>query len=220
MEAAANYPLLRVCSLLNSEGANYLVIGGRACILHGIVRLTQDVDILIEPTEQNCRRVLTALSRLEDGAARELTPRDLLENVVVKIADEVEVDVSTHAGKVDYGDARPSALETVIDGVRIPYLSLDKLIETKSTYGIRTGWTCSDWRNSAAVSERAPVDGEVGLNRADSRRPGAMRRLSYREAGPKRGGDRNSVPLPGLVIRNQAVSPKGSPEPCEDGRLW
>ena len=93
-------PLLLVCSLLNETGAKYLVIGGHACILHGLVRTTEDVDIVIEESEGNCELVLAALSRMADGAAAELTPRDLLENVVVKIADEVEVDVSTRAWKV------------------------------------------------------------------------------------------------------------------------
>src|SRR5205823_3151390 len=123
----------RVCSLLNAEGADYLVIGGQAIILHGIVRTTEDVDILIEPTHENCRRVLVALAKLEDAAARELVPQDLLDNVVVSIHDEVSVDVSIHAWKVDYADAKPSAAETTVDGVRIPYLGLDKLIESKST---------------------------------------------------------------------------------------
>ncbi len=126
--------LVRVCALLNEEKANYLVVGGQALILHGVVRTTEDVDLLIEPTEENCRRVLAALSRLQDGAARELEPRELLDNVVVKIADEVTVDISTQAWKVSYADAKPSALETTAEGVRIPYLGLDKLIESKSTY--------------------------------------------------------------------------------------
>ncbi len=46
--------LLRVCQLLNKAGARYLVCGAHACILHGLVRTTEDVDILIEPTEDNC----------------------------------------------------------------------------------------------------------------------------------------------------------------------
>ena len=71
---------------------------------------------------------------MEDGVARELVPKDLLENVVVKIADEVEVDVSTHAWKVSYQDAIANALETVIEGVRIPYLGFDNLIASKETY--------------------------------------------------------------------------------------
>jgi hypothetical protein len=127
-------PLLRVCGLLNSEKANYLVAGARACILHGMVRTTEDVDILIEPTEENCRRVLAALAKMEDGWASQLTPRDLLENVVVKIADEVEVDVSTHAWKVGYADAIGSACHTEIAGVRVPFLGLDALIASKETY--------------------------------------------------------------------------------------
>lgn len=127
-------PLVRVCRLLQEHGARYLVIGGQACILHGLVRTTEDVDLLIEPSEDNCRRVIAALSQLADGAARELTPRDLLDNVVVKIADEVEVDVSTHAWKVTYADAAPSAVHRVIGGVTVPYLGLDSLIASKQTH--------------------------------------------------------------------------------------
>src|SRR5262245_6896205 len=127
-------PLLRVCELLNAEGAQYLVCGAQACILHGLVRTTEDVDILVEPTEENCQRVIDALAQLEDGAARELTPRDILENVVVKIADEVEVDVSTHAWKVTYADALPGAKEAVIGGIRVPFLGLEALIASKETY--------------------------------------------------------------------------------------
>lgn len=108
--------------------------GGHACILHGLVRTTEDVDVLIEATEENGARVIQGLSHLQDGAAAELTPRDLLDNVVVKIADEVEVDVSTHAWKVTYGDAIASAKEVTVDGVRIPYLGLDCLIASKETY--------------------------------------------------------------------------------------
>ena len=39
-----------VCRALNTARARYLVIGGIACILHGYVRSTTDLDILIERT--------------------------------------------------------------------------------------------------------------------------------------------------------------------------
>lgn len=102
--------------------------------MHGFVRSTEDVDILIEPSDENCKRVLTALAKLKDGAASQLTPKDFQENVVVKIADEVEVDVSTHAWKVSYEDAIASANEITVEGVRIPFLGLDSLIASKETY--------------------------------------------------------------------------------------
>ena len=127
-------PLLRVCRFLNEAGAKYLVIGGQACILHGLVRTTEDVDVLVESSEDNCERVINGLARLEDGAARQLKAKDILENVVVKIADEVEVDVSTHAWKVSYSEAIPTAREVIIDGIRVPFLGLDALIASKETY--------------------------------------------------------------------------------------
>lgn len=135
-----SHSLVRVCRLLNEAGARYLIIGGQACILHGLVRTTEDVDLLVEATEENCQRVINALSLLADGAARELTPKDILENVVVKIADEVEVDVSTHAWKVTYAEAAPHAERRELDGVPIPFLGLDQLIASKETYRDRDGW--------------------------------------------------------------------------------
>lgn len=127
-------PLARVCSLLNRHGALYLIVGAQAAILHGHIRTTEDVDILIPEDEANHARVIAALSELEDHAAAELTPQDLIDNVVVKIADEVEVDVSTHAWKVSYADAVSTALRTTIEGVEVPYLDLQTLIASKDTH--------------------------------------------------------------------------------------
>lgn len=127
-------PLTRVCSLLNKHAVKYMVVGGHACILHGLVRTTEDVDILVEEAEDNYRKIISALSEMEDGAARELTPRDFQDNLVVKVADEVEVDVSRRAWKVAYADARDSVCYAEIDGVRIPYADLKTMIASKETY--------------------------------------------------------------------------------------
>lgn len=126
-------PLRKVCSLLNRHGANYLVCGAHAGILHGLVRTTEDVDILIQESEENYRRVIAALSELEDHAAAELTPADLADNVVVKVADEVEVDVSRRAWRVTYEEAVPRARAVILGGVRVPYLGLSDLIASKET---------------------------------------------------------------------------------------
>jgi len=126
--------LLRVCSLLNDNGARHLIVDGHACILHGHVRTTEDVDILVEDSLENFQRVITGLSALEDHAAAELKPQDIADNVVVKIADEVEVDVSRQAWQVRYADAVATAEAITIDGVRVPFISLEMLIQSKTTY--------------------------------------------------------------------------------------
>lgn len=127
-------PIPHVCSLLNQRGAKYFIVGAQACILHGYIRNTEDLDILIPEDLENHQRVIDALSELEDHAARELTVQDFVDNVVVKIADEVEIDVSTRAWTVSYADAVGSALKTTIAGVEVPYLDLRTLIESKRTY--------------------------------------------------------------------------------------
>lgn len=126
-------PLLRACSLLNQHNARYLIVGARACWLHGYVRATMDVDILVPEDLENHARIIAALSELEDHAAAELTPQDFVENVVVKIADEVEVDVSTRAWTIGYDDAVGTSLKTTMQEVEIPYVDLRTLIASKRT---------------------------------------------------------------------------------------
>lgn len=124
----------RVCQLLQQHQVKYVLVGASACIIHGLVRSTQDVDLLVEPSAENLQRVIGALSELPDGAARELTVKDLVENVVVKVADAVEVDIAKQAGTLSYEEAIQDAQTLEVEGVRIIYASLDALIKSKSTY--------------------------------------------------------------------------------------
>jgi len=127
-------PVLIVCRLLNQHAVKYVLVGARACMLHGLVRSTQDVDLLVEQSPKNLQRVIDALSELPDHAARELTVKDLQENVVVQIADAVMVDVAKQAWTLDYEEAIRDAQTLEVDGVRIIYAGLDALIKSKSTY--------------------------------------------------------------------------------------
>jgi hypothetical protein len=127
-------PLWQVCVLLQKHQVKYVLVGARACGLHGLVRSTQDVDLLVEPSVENFQRVIDALSELPDGAARELTVKDLEDNVVVKVADAVEVDIAKQAWTLSYEEAMRDAQTLEAEGVRIVYASLDALIKSKSTY--------------------------------------------------------------------------------------
>jgi len=52
----------------------YVVIGGIAAVLHGVPRATFDLDIMIDPTPENARGLLDALSRAGVGPASLTTP--------------------------------------------------------------------------------------------------------------------------------------------------
>jgi predicted nucleotidyltransferase len=125
--------LATVCGLLNAEGVKYVVVGGFAVALHGVVRATKDIDILIEPTRENAARALKALESLRWGIARELDPSEVVANPITVIGDDPRVDLLTLAWSVRYADAAPKAHKVQIDGVEIPFADLDTLIRTKQT---------------------------------------------------------------------------------------
>jgi predicted nucleotidyltransferase len=125
--------VLQVCQALNQKEAKYLVIGGIACVLHGYARATEDVDILIKRTLPNAGRVLEALGRLGWGFAREWSPEEILARPITVIGDDPAVDVFTVAWTVKYEESVGSSSTVEVEGVRIPLISIDDLIETKRT---------------------------------------------------------------------------------------
>lgn len=122
-----------VCGLLNDQEARYIVVGGFAVALHGVVRTTMDIDILIEPTLANAERVIRALSTLPWGVAQEHDGASLLAKPITIIGDDPRVDVLTMAWNVRFDDAAPGMLQVTVDGVAIPYADLETLIRSKGT---------------------------------------------------------------------------------------
>jgi predicted nucleotidyltransferase len=125
--------IAQICGALNRGKAKYLVIGGVACILHGYARATDDLDILIERTESNATRVLKVLGTLGYGFAREWTAAELLKRPITVIGDDPRVDIFTVAWKVKYEQAVSNGGTVDVDGVKIPLIGVDDLIETKRT---------------------------------------------------------------------------------------
>ena len=126
--------LLLICRSLNDHGARYVVVGGFAVIEHGFTRATEDIALLIEDSPANLEKVRTALQVLPDKAAREVTDQDLREFVVVRVADEVVVDLMLRAGGVSFSEAREEIEQRTIEGVSIPFASARLLWQTKQTH--------------------------------------------------------------------------------------
>ena len=125
--------LAQVCAALNVEKARYVLVGAAALQLWGTTRATRDIDILIEPTVPNARRVLRALSAIGLGIAREIVPEEVVARPVTLVGDIPNVDILTRAWKLQYGQARPRAEVFEVEGVRIPTACIDDLIESKRT---------------------------------------------------------------------------------------
>lgn len=125
--------LVLICRALNEAHARYLIIGGFAVNLHGYARGTMDLDLLIDPSAENVRKVKAALSKLPDNAAAQVDDGDVERYVVVRVADEIVVDLMARAAGVTFEEAIKTAESQEIDGVSVPYASVSELIRTKDT---------------------------------------------------------------------------------------
>lgn len=58
---------------------------------------------------------------------------DIRDNVVLRIIDKYEIDVSTKAWTVEFEEGIKDVKKTSVDGVEMPYLGIDSLIKSKQT---------------------------------------------------------------------------------------
>jgi hypothetical protein len=139
---------VRIFEALERHRVEYLTIGGVAVNVHGHVRNTRDVDILIEWTAENMQRLATALGDLDarlfgvDAELLDIDPRDPAD-----LLDGGNFTLRTAAGGLDlfdpseipggrpYEEMRPRAVEAVVQGVRIRAVGFDDLIRLKRESG-------------------------------------------------------------------------------------
>jgi len=126
--------LVSLCKALNAEGVRYVLIGGFAVILHGFVRATKDIDLLVDASVENVQCLKRAMRVLPDDAISLIADDEVEKYKVVRIADEIVVDLLKDACGVDYARASSNGIEIMtVDGVPIPVGRKELLIETKRT---------------------------------------------------------------------------------------
>jgi hypothetical protein len=112
-----------LCRELNQRGAHYIVIGGFAMSAAGYNRRTMDVDLMVAVDPENEARIFSALSTLPDNAVRELQPGELQQYNVIRVADEILVDLMRSAGGIEYEEAARDVVVREVQGVPIPFAS-------------------------------------------------------------------------------------------------
>ena len=115
--------LRNLCRELNLRGAKYVVIGGFAIRAANYLRQTMDVDLMVAADAENEAKVFSALSTLPDNAVRELQPGELQKYNVIRVADEILVDLLRSAGGIEYAEAAKDVVVREVDGVPIPFAS-------------------------------------------------------------------------------------------------
>ena len=115
--------LVALCGQLNSLGTRYMIIGGFAIMYAGYGRTTGDVDLLFDTDLTNEAKVYRCLESLPDKAVLGLEPGEVSKYTVVRVADEIVVDLMQSASGIDYAEAVKDVVIREVQGVAIPFAS-------------------------------------------------------------------------------------------------
>jgi predicted nucleotidyltransferase len=125
----------KLLARLADAAVEFIVVGGVAVTLHGYVRLTEDVDILIDRTPENITRLLDALASYGEGFARELSMEDFAdEEGAIRIVEETEqsqIDIFTLLSGLRFADLIGDAPSFTVAGRTIRYASKPALLRLK-----------------------------------------------------------------------------------------
>jgi predicted nucleotidyltransferase len=140
----------KVLAALNEAKVRYLVVGGLAVVLHGHLRTTMDLDLVIQLEAENLRKALKALAELgyqpvvpvplesfADGATREGWKRD--RNMVVFSVwhpdrPTFKIDIF-NAEPFDFDEAYSRAVQVDLDNTHASVVALQDLIAMKEEAG-------------------------------------------------------------------------------------
>jgi len=123
-------------SLLNAKRVRFVVVGAHALAAHGQPRFTGDLDVLVEATSSNAKKVIEVL-RAFGFASLKISERDLDHSgMVVRLGQPpVGIDILTSITGVSFAVAWKNRVRTVLGGVRVAVLSPADFIRNKRAAG-------------------------------------------------------------------------------------
>ncbi|OQY33901.1 MAG: hypothetical protein B6I38_03035 [Anaerolineaceae bacterium 4572_5.1] len=127
--------LLDVFSSFQKHQVKYLVIGGIASVLYGVPRATFDLDILIEATPENAKRLLNALEDAHLGTAALTTAEELLAHEITIFKDHVRIDVQTLTPGIEFENAWENRNTVEYQGRNFQVVSKEDLLASKRASG-------------------------------------------------------------------------------------
>lgn len=99
---------IAVIDALNKHNVDYILVGGVAVILHGLERLTRDIDIFINSDSENIDNLKRALQSIfDDLSINEITADELKKYAVIRYGtpDGFYIDIMTRIGEaISYQD--------------------------------------------------------------------------------------------------------------------
>ena len=121
---------------LNSNGVEYVVVGGHAVGYHGYPRYTGDIDFFVRASPDNAAALVKALAAFgfEDGSELEaaLTEPD---RIIQLGRPPNRIDLLTGISGVEFDEAVRDAVAASMDGVPVKLIGRRALLKNKRSTG-------------------------------------------------------------------------------------
>ena len=122
--------------LLLEEQVDFILVGAYALGAHGYPRATGDIDIWVKADEANSKKIYQALVRF-GATLDQLNENDFAEDGIIfqiGVAPR-RIDIITQIDGVTYDEADEDKIVVEVEELKLPVLSLDKLIKNKMSTG-------------------------------------------------------------------------------------
>jgi hypothetical protein len=106
-----------------------------ATVLYGVPRATFDLDISIDPTPENTKNLLAAMTEANLGTAELITAEEVLANEITIFQDRVRIDVQTSTPGLVFEEAWKNRETMEYQGQKFYVVSRDDLIASKKASG-------------------------------------------------------------------------------------
>ena len=134
MQNVFNIDFLEFLELLDNHEVEYLLVGGYAVILHGYARSTGDMDLWIEPSNDNKLKLIDVLIEFEFdiNGIEHIKKLDFTKHLAFHFWEEPErVDCLTKISNIDFNEAFNQKVIADIEGILVPIIQYKHLILSK-----------------------------------------------------------------------------------------
>jgi len=122
--------------LLLEEQVDFMIVGAYALGTHGYPRATGDIDIWVKPDIINSKKLYNALVRFGAPLSQIQIDEFSTEGVIFQIGViPRRIDIITKIDGITYEEADEDKIIVEIEDLKIPVISLEKLIRNKIATG-------------------------------------------------------------------------------------
>jgi len=120
----------------NEHEVKYCVVGAFAVAYYAVPRYTKDMDILVEPSMENARRIIKALNSFGFGKL-DLKENDFIypDRVIQLGYEPIRVDILTSISGVDFEEVWKNRKRASYGEIEVSFIGKDELIKSKQASG-------------------------------------------------------------------------------------